>query len=332
MSITRQDETELLTALHEGPLETSPWSIFLERLRRRLRADHATLLLARADSAGSPAIELHPAERFPDVTPPPLLATLYRLDAASFARLRPSRVYSQDDLIEPIDARRKSGAPAYLRIVRASVPENATCWLAVGRSGRNFEAADGAVLVALAAHLTIALRTFVAIQRTELRAATMDAALAQLGCGWLALDAKGQVVEQTPMGRMLLDAARSAGSDPARQGWPATAARAHLLASPVRNPVLTAATGAVETAFLRGERPLSAASPDMLVRLWGLTNSEARLACALANGQTLAEAGAALGLTEETARNYSKRIYAKTGRRGQADLVRAILTSAAALA
>ena len=60
----------------------------------------------------------------------------------------------------------------------------------------------------------------------------------------------------------------------------------------------------------------------MLVDLFGLLPSEARLANALANGASLAEAAEQMGLTIETVRNYSKKIFAKTGTRGQADLVR----------
>ena len=40
----------------------------------------------------------------------------------------------------------------------------------------------------------------------------------------------------------------------------------------------------------------------------------------------------AFGLTEHTDRTYSKQIFAKTGARRQADLVRLILTSVATLA
>ena len=46
----------------------------------------------------------------------------------------------------------------------------------------------------------------------------------------------------------------------------------------------------------------------------------------------LVEAAQAHGLTVETARYYSKKIYAKTGARGQVDLVRNILTGVLALA
>jgi len=46
---------------------------------------------------------------------------------------------------------------------------------------------------------------------------------------------------------------------------------------------------------------------------------------------TATMAADALGLTVETARNYSKKIYAKTGARGHAELVRIILTSVLAI-
>jgi DNA-binding CsgD family transcriptional regulator len=46
----------------------------------------------------------------------------------------------------------------------------------------------------------------------------------------------------------------------------------------------------------------------------------------------VADAAHALGLTLETARNYTKRIYSKLALTGQADLVRYVLTSLAPLA
>ena len=70
----------------------------------------------------------------------------------------------------------------------------------------------------------------------------------------------------------------------------------------------------------------------MLVDVFGLLPSEARLAWAIAQSRSIAEAAGEHGLTEQTARNYSKEIYAKTGACGQAKLVRNILTSVLALA
>ncbi|MCW6532385.1 LuxR family transcriptional regulator, partial [Sphingomonas sp. MMSM20] len=75
-----------------------------------------------------------------------------------------------------------------------------------------------------------------------------------------------------------------------------------------------------------------AARVAAVAALHGLSHSEARLALALCEGTSIAEAAAEIGLTIETARNYSKRLYAKTGARGQADLVRLLLNGGGALA
>ena len=54
---------------------------------------------------------------------------------------------------------------------------------------------------------------------------------------------------------------------------------------------------------------------------------EAELAMALSDGLSIAEAASSLGLSLETVRNYSKRLYAKLGVRGRTDLVRLIQRS-----
>ena len=65
-------------------------------------------------------------------------------------------------------------------------------------------------------------------------------------------------------------------------------------------------------------------------RSLGLTAAEARLAAKLVQGLRVADAGAALGMTSSTARWHLKNIFAKTGTRRQADLLR-LLTNASAL-
>lgn len=76
----------------------------------------------------------------------------------------------------------------------------------------------------------------------------------------------------------------------------------------------------------------TAAQAQALITLFGLAPSEARLAAEIAGGASLSEAADRLGVTIETARNYSKRVFAKTRTRGQADLVRRIGQSAARFA
>ena len=63
-----------------------------------------------------------------------------------------------------------------------------------------------------------------------------------------------------------------------------------------------------------------------------LSRREAELALRLAQGRSIAEAAEDMGLTLETARNYSKRIYAQLNLRGQAELVRYVLQSSVSLA
>jgi DNA-binding CsgD family transcriptional regulator len=76
---------------------------------------------------------------------------------------------------------------------------------------------------------------------------------------------------------------------------------------------------------------LAADRCEQLAQLFDLLPSESRLALALSRGMSIAEAAAELGLTVETARTYSKSIYAKMGARGQSDLVRFVHRSVLAI-
>jgi DNA-binding CsgD family transcriptional regulator len=77
-------------------------------------------------------------------------------------------------------------------------------------------------------------------------------------------------------------------------------------------------------AYVQGDFSVSPERCERLCRLFKLSTSEARLALALARGLSLVEAAQELALTIETTRTYSKKVYAKVGVRGQADLVRVI--------
>ena len=65
--------------------------------------------------------------------------------------------------------------------------------------------------------------------------------------------------------------------------------------------------------------------PEQLIRLFGLTPAEARLASCIADGEDLPSVARALGIARETARNQLKAVFAKTGTRRQVELVRLIL-------
>lgn len=61
---------------------------------------------------------------------------------------------------------------------------------------------------------------------------------------------------------------------------------------------------------------------NLLMRTFKLSRSEARLAIEMLAGATTKEVAKALTLTEETVRQYRKRIFSKTGARNQSDLLR----------
>ncbi|TLS65259.1 helix-turn-helix transcriptional regulator [Mariprofundus erugo] len=61
--------------------------------------------------------------------------------------------------------------------------------------------------------------------------------------------------------------------------------------------------------------------PEVLQLLYGLTNAEARLAACIADGNSLGQCSACLGVTVTTARSYLKQVFLKTSTRRQAELV-----------
>jgi DNA-binding CsgD family transcriptional regulator len=61
--------------------------------------------------------------------------------------------------------------------------------------------------------------------------------------------------------------------------------------------------------------------PQLLQQLYGLKASEARLAAALLDGQTLESYAARAGLSVQTARSYLKGVFEATGTHRQSELV-----------
>lgn len=81
--------------------------------------------------------------------------------------------------------------------------------------------------------------------------------------------------------------------------------------------------------YLHDLRSTAHASPALVAKLFGLAPAEARLVILLGEGLTLREAAARLGITENSARSYSKTIFHKTGMKRQADIVRLVQRSMA---
>lgn len=367
MALTRQDETDLLIALHQGPLETPPWATFLERLRRRTGADYAGMVFRRSD--GQPQVtEMASGRQFPDVLKQLYVDEFHRYDPVPHLQLRPERVYALDeflDLTRPEHRRfvEEFMTPAMIRhsqIMRVTEPSGYEASLVIAREKEAFGAGERALLAALSSHVAVAIRVLASLERERLRAGISGDAISRLNFGWITLDAAGRIVEQDAQAERLLrkstplrrtaqgrlaptsKEAEAALAEVLRQvaSGPAPRSRAiHLsdepwldmLVTPLKPDAVSSSAVPVLVAYVHGEEQSGAEREDQLMTLFGLTRQEARLALRLSRGRSIAQTAVELGLTLETTRLYSKRIYAKTGTTGQADLVRLILSSVVAL-
>jgi DNA-binding CsgD family transcriptional regulator len=186
-------------------------------------------------------------------------------------------------------------------------------------------------------------------------------AVRRLQCGWLLLDHAGYVLASDPFGETLLSNSESLARNRSGRlivtpvgierevfqflssltGSSLVRPRAITLCSdpwldmlliPARKMLSSETAVPSAVAYIHRDNWHSADRCTQLVDLFGLTQSEARLALALCRGKSMADTASTLGITAETARGYSKIIYAKTGTRGMADLVRVIMGSVLAIA
>ncbi|WP_404482552.1 helix-turn-helix transcriptional regulator [Novosphingobium sp. BL-52-GroH] len=234
-------------------------------------------------------------------------------------------------------------------------------WITVTRREGEFGAEVDVLLESLGPFVRPALAGFVALERERMTAAVAREAVRRLNFGWLTLDGEGRVLDADALGgRMLADGARIARGKDGRLTARDAGLRRQLLAAirelaqdsharpraivlgrepwldlllvPSGQRMGTTQAAPAIIGYLHADNWSSADRCDQLAQLFDLAPSEARLALALSRGMSISEAAPELGLTVESARTYSKRIYAKTGARGQADLVRFIHRSVLVIA
>jgi DNA-binding CsgD family transcriptional regulator len=234
-------------------------------------------------------------------------------------------------------------------------------WLTVVRRGGRFDAQTDAVMEALAPRLRSVMRGFVMLERERFTASLAEEAIMRLHFGWLAIDREGRVVDSDRVGEAMLGESGLIGRSPsgrlrvadpqvqrnvldivkAMAADPQARPRAVSISSdPWLDMLLVAAPqrliGSIGkpavVAYVHGDSWRAADRCLQLMDMFRLTRSEAHLALELCRGRSIAEAAEDLGLQVETMRGYSKSIFAKTGARGQADLVRILMGSVLALA
>lgn len=369
MSLTSIDETDLLLPLYQGVHEERRFQTFLDRLRRRTGAEYVGLSIRKESSPISDATVYFSGMDLQGRARELGIEQLYMLEGVHQSSLRPFRVYSASEFTdhdpEYLDRRALSVARLGIadeRVVRVSEESGISAWLVLARSG-TCSAADSALLSNLAPYVAAALKSLSLIEKQRVSAALSADGLDRLGAGWILFDRDARILDietgsakrlaeslgsRPRIGerlrhigraaeRALSDAAGRLAGDP--EAMPATVV---LSESPRFDALLVSARyrpGASRDvpipamiAYLRFATDTSPHRAQGLAGLYGLPQREAELAIALSDGQSIAEAAQAMGLTLETARNYSKRLYAKLGVRGQAELVRLVWRSSAVLA
>lgn len=369
MAFTHSDQQELFLPLVEGVHETPPWGAFMRNLVARTYARRAFLfiVLANAMPTQEPTVIHVSAPRA--VAEPPLdFRRLNTLSLHPYGQLRPGRVYAIDEMLDFDNPARLALQRATLaemnirfgRWLRVTAGGAADAWVMLVREREDFSSSAVSTLAAIGPHLAAGLRTLAALAEQRLQTAMAHAALDRLGTGQLAFDAAGRVMAADPRAESLLSFAPALDPRGGRrlQILPATAAALEkacatlaegreativIALDPARDlhlllrkcdlvlpgpHAMPAVIGTLRTPAREDEQ----AGTTVLRAVHALSDREAALAEKLSRGESIVEAGRALGLTDETARNYSKRIYAKTGTRGQGDLVREILEGLAPLA
>lgn len=223
-----------------------------------------------------------------------------------------------------------------------------------------FTSRERAILTRLTPHLQRALE----VQRRLSVSAAGDVvgSVELLGHAAFVLDFRGVVVHMNARARELLDegdGVRLTPLDVLVGVAPSSAARFSRLVESTRRSLLGGTRGPGGSVVLqrRGRRPLAAlvsqlpspavprasspavivlvadgesgaeVSPALLQHLYGLTPAEARLACLLSTGMSLAEAAERSQVKVQTARTQLKQVFAKTDTHRQAELVSLLLRS-----
>lgn len=361
--------SDLLQPLLDGMFEDALWQTFLDRLRALTGASYVSLIFRQPAPSASTLVHLYAGHASPPLVERLYRESLHKRDPLPYRRLTEGRLYATQDLLKQgnpaHDAYRRDvlepSGMNVIRLMRVMEVTGVNVWLTLGRPTGDFSGEHDALVQALAPYIRTALRCFVALERERFNASVAAEAIRRLNFGWFTLDATGAILDSDAQGAMLLDRSDILQRGPGRRLMARTAdvdreilgaikaiatdprgrPRALILNQdpwldmlfvPINRRSISPGPAPALIAYVHGDSWSSADRCDQIAELFALLPSEARLALALSRGMTIAEAACDLGLTIETARTYSKKIYAKTGARGQPDLVRFIHRSVLAIA
>ena len=360
---------DLLPTLFDGVFEEPPWSGFLLRLRQMAQADYAALTFRPPGKPLNQVVHLYSGAASPPLVSQLYHEQLHEADPLPYYNLEEGRAYALHEMLragEPGHDRYyaeiivPSGMNA-MRMMRVCEASGVNGWLNITRRTGDFAPEIDGLLHALAPYLRAALRNLVALEQERFNAAVASDAIHRLAFGWFTLDETAHILDSDRHAETLLTQSGILGRNAkgrltvrsrALEQEIAGAIRAlaadararprvlilnrdpwlDMLLMPIHKRGFSAKPDPAVIAYVHGDNWSSADRCEQLAELFLLLPSEARLALALSRGMNITEAAAELGITVETARNYSKKIYSKLGARGQPDLVRFILRSVLAIA
>jgi DNA-binding CsgD family transcriptional regulator len=342
MTVSSADTETLLLPLLGG----TSWDLFLRNLAKRTGADRVVMLVRPHGTSQLAAMRCAAERTALSPSDQTGCEVLESWVSEGLGALRASRVYALDE-VQPIDRAglrtgSNSSAKGDMRIIRVTASEAAECWLMLLSRQANFSAADGALLNNLGPFIALAIRQYADRQALGMRSAAAEQLLNRLGVSHVLLDKQGRMLRGSGAAPLALS---TLARDPAFACQCAAlvgrqrpfsivegAARTKpMVLLPLNVPQELASAAAILLVERRQPGSSATAAASMLRMVHGLSAREALLAWAIAQGEPMLEAGARLGLSRETTRNYSKRIYAKTGTSGQADLARLCHTGMAGM-
>ncbi|WP_404480891.1 helix-turn-helix transcriptional regulator [Novosphingobium sp. BL-52-GroH] len=366
MALTSTDETDLLLPLIAGIGDAAQFREFLGRLRRRSDAEYVSIVMKQGDGPHAQITDFHAGRDLRSAARDLDPFEMHALERLHYDQLRPGRVYGVGEFVDhdPVFRAERMAKMGRLgiadeRVVRLPRIAETDAWLILARA-KPCEAADSALLSSLAPYVEATLRSYLALEHHRIRASVSAQGMARSATAWMVFDREARLLAIDPRldawMRGNLDYAprpgerlRDLGVQPERElaaaallftaddpsARPPTPRPVLLHEHPRLEALLTATSDMPRPSMLalcRLPNARTAQSVDRLARLFDLPPREAQLAIALNEGQSIAEAAEAMGLTLETARNYSKRLYAKLGVRGLPELVRLVCDSVAVMA
>jgi DNA-binding CsgD family transcriptional regulator len=364
------DYEALVELAYEGAIEADPWSSFLHELRTGLSSKSAMLMFALPGERGAPR-DLDDADWQVSALTSLYYSTYAPLNPIGYAAMTAGRAYSLYDFVDRealvaspyyTEFLRRIGLH-YALVVRLPADDGVSAWLNIsrGEDAGDYDAEERRGLEALAPHLHRALRIHARLQTAEVRLSAYSRPSETIKVAALLLDAAGRVSEMNEHARQLLARTsalalanqRLAFADPVdRRAYDEAFGRVMQPDSDPDYAVLAVGArfgaglnlllrrfnanqrGAAPFAgvlYVKDPREQAYAQADAVSVLFGLKPMEARLAVAIANGSSVREAAAALGVTEMTVRTYMKRVLEKVGASRQADLVKLITSSLAVM-